>query len=356
MVEEIFFFGIFSRTLKFMQKDVIKKMFAEHQGFTAIQKELQKQFGEQAYKRSTIYQVMQGEKLGFSPEKEISPHENKIDEQLLYTIRRVIEESEFFSVRSVAQRLRVNETIVYRYFTRELHLVYKHTKWIPHNLDSDLKKRRANISSELFEVLQKSQHTGYRNIITGDQSWFLYRYPPHGAWVLHDEKAPVFANDHFQAEKMMITVIWGVYGTYIINELPEGETLDSTYFVNNILIPLETQKDLIWPNRQRHKIWLHLDNCRVHNSKYTQGEIRNYGFKRAPHPPYSPDLAPSDFFLFGYVKDKLLGQHYTDRAPLLEEIKRIISGIPRQIRLNVFNAWMDRCLWVANHEGSYYQK
>jgi hypothetical protein len=27
--------------------------------------------------------------------------------------------------------------------------------------------------------------------------------------------------------------------------------------------------------------------------------------KRAPHPPYSPDLAPCDFYLFGYVKDRL---------------------------------------------------
>jgi hypothetical protein len=28
--------------------------------------------------------------------------------------------------------------------------------------------------------------------------------------------------------------------------------------------------------------------------------------KQAPHPPYSPDLAPSDFFLFGYVKGKMM--------------------------------------------------
>jgi hypothetical protein len=29
--------------------------------------------------------------------------------------------------------------------------------------------------------------------------------------------------------------------------------------------------------------------------------------KLAPHPPYSPDLASSDFFLFGNVKGKLMG-------------------------------------------------
>jgi hypothetical protein len=29
--------------------------------------------------------------------------------------------------------------------------------------------------------------------------------------------------------------------------------------------------------------------------------------KQAPHPPYSPDLAPSDLFLFGYAKGMLMG-------------------------------------------------
>ena len=55
------------------------------------------------------------------------------------------------------------------------------------------------------------------------------------------------------------------------------------------------------------KIWLHLDNSRVHNSKVTLSITEKYGFKRAPHPAYSPDIAPSDSFLFGYIKGKLKG-------------------------------------------------
>jgi hypothetical protein len=31
----------------------------------------------------------------------------------------------------------------------------------------------------------------------------------------------------------------------------------------------------------------------------------NNGLRRAPHPPYSPDLALRDFFLFGDIKEKL---------------------------------------------------
>ena len=78
------------------------------------------------------------------------------------------------------------------------------------------------MSLELFSILTKSKHYGYRNIITGDQSWFIYNYAPNGAWVLESDDPPIYEKSHILIEKMMITVFWGVYGTYIIDDLPEG--------------------------------------------------------------------------------------------------------------------------------------
>ena len=108
----------------------------------------------------------------------------------------------------------------------------------------------------------------------------------------------------------MITIIWGVFGTYIVDDLPEGEHYNSTYFAEHVLRPLAGKKEKIWPMRKNHKIWIHLDNCKAHNSKHPDEEIQLLGFKRAPHPPYSPDLAPSDFFLFDHVKRKLGSQSF----------------------------------------------
>ena len=79
-------------------------------------------------------------------------------------------------------------------------------------------------------------------------------------------------------------------------------------------------------------------------------------FKRTPHPPYSPDLAPSDFFLFGYVKTKLMGHSFQTREELFEAIFEIIEGIPQSLKLKVFDEWMNRCQWVHSHNGEYFQK
>jgi len=96
------------------------------------------------------------------------------------------------------------------------------------------KKKRKEMSFELFQVLTNCKHYGYRNIITGDQSWFIYNYAPEGAWVLEDEENPIFERSQLLIEKMMITVIWGVWGVYIVDQLPEGTHFNSEYFVEYI--------------------------------------------------------------------------------------------------------------------------
>ena len=113
---------------------------------------------------------------------------------------------------------------------------------------------------------------------------------------------PEFEKDQITHQKFMITIIWGVWGFFVVDMLPNGMSYNSSYFISNILHVLGEQKQQIWPKSGKRKVWIHLDNCKVHNSKMTMEEIQKSQFKRAPHPAYSPDIAPSDFYLFGRVK------------------------------------------------------
>jgi hypothetical protein len=64
--------------------------------------------------------------------------------------------------------------------------------------------------------------------------------------------------------------------------------------------------------------------------------------KQAPHLPYSPDLAPSDVFLFGDVKGKLMGYRAETPSELLVRIRVILAEIPRETLSAVFLEWMER--------------
>jgi hypothetical protein len=50
------------------------------------------------------------------------------------------------------------------------------------------------------------------------------------------------------------------------------------------------------------KLIVHADNARPHTAKMTSQFMEQNSMQRAPHSAYSLDLAPSDFYLFGYVK------------------------------------------------------
>ena len=45
-------------------------------------------------------------------------------------------------------------------------------------------------------------------------------------------------------------------------------------------------------------ILLQQDNARVHTCKIAMDAVERNGYELIPHPAYSPDLAPSDYFLF----------------------------------------------------------
>jgi hypothetical protein len=54
----------------------------------------------------------------------------------------------------------------------------------------------------------------------------------------------------------------------------------------------------------------------------TVEHIVNFGWTVVPHPPYSSDLAPSDFHLFEPMKDGLCGKHYPSYDAVVQAMKQ----------------------------------
>jgi hypothetical protein len=75
----------------------------------------------------------------------------------------------------------------------------------------------------------------------------------------------------------------------------------------------------------------------------------------SPHPPYSPDLAPSDFFLFGHVKHALERDEFPSEEALLTAIHSVLSNLTGDTLRAVFAKWIEWLNWVALNEGHYYR-
>ena len=72
----------------------------------------------------------------------------------------------------------------------------------------------------------------------------------------------------------------------------------------SILPKLNEQANKIKTKPQSVKVRIYMDNAGPHNSMDKISELK---LVRLDHPPFSPELSPNDFFLYGFVKDQLKG-------------------------------------------------
>jgi hypothetical protein len=95
---------------------------------------------------------------------------------------------------------------------------------------------------------------------------------------------------------------------------------------------------------------LYLDNDRV---RLDDHEIETNDFSLLSHPVYSPDLAPTDLWLFGDLKGMLEWSSFETAEELQERVTDILMSIPISTFRAVFEEWKSRLLRSIETNGEY---
>ena len=103
----------------------------------------------------------------------------------------------------------------------------------------------------------------------------------------------------------MLTVFWDSQGPVLEHYQKKGTTISSARYSEMLTDRL---KPAIRSKRQgllrKGAVLLH-DNARPYTAAHTAETLQKCKFKVMAHPPYGPDLAPSDYHLFGPLKEAL---------------------------------------------------
>ena len=83
---------------------------------------------------------------------------------------------------------------------------------------------------------------------------------------------------------------------------------------------------------------LHQDNAPVHNSILVTDYLSKMGIKTVGHPPYGPDLAPCDFWLF----PKLRGCCYETIEEMKEAVMKVIDTLTQEDFHGAFQKLLER--------------
>jgi hypothetical protein len=189
---------------------------------------------------------------------------------------------------------------------------------------------RLTFSEELFEVVRHAKETNVEHLLAGDESWCYYEYPHDSACAPSRATLPTRTSKKIQTKKCLISIIWSTSGVHSLLALPAGVRNDAEFFCASVLPDIERN---LCDGKQRKTVrgvYLHLGNAPIHNAKRSRQENARTKASRVVHPGYSPDIAPSDFFLFGHVKGEMAGFTANSPADILSEIRRIFHEIPKE--------------------------
>jgi len=139
-------------------------------------------------------------------------------------------------------------------------------------------------------------------VITGDKCW-VYGYDPEtkqmsSQWNAASSPRLKKARQMKSNVKTMLIVFFNTNGLVHHAYIPRGLTVNKEFY-KTVLQRLRDAVHRHRPEKWRSGNWiLHHDNAPAHRAVTTNEFLAKHNILSFPHPPYSPDLAPCDFFLF----------------------------------------------------------
>ena len=246
-------------------------------------------------------------------------------------VSRVIEKDRRLTIRQIAHKTHISVTSVWRILTLCLGLLLKCAKWVPKILTKCQKQKRIFSAKENLYLHSLDPDFFEGHIVTGDETYIHHVDPEDKRqsmqWLPSCSSRPEKAIRKLSAKKVMAVVFWDRLGVLLVDFFRKGRTMTGAAYVKI----LEKLRKAI--QRKRGNMWdegvflLH-DNAPSHTSKISKAAISELGFTELDHPPYSPDLAPSDYFLFPNMKKHLRKKTYTSDDQVENATKRWLANKP----------------------------
>jgi hypothetical protein len=98
---------------------------------------------------------------------------------------------------------------------------------------------------------------------------------------------------------------------------------------------------------------VHFDNVPPHRAAASESCFQRARFRHAPQPPYSHDISPCDFFLFGDLTTKLRGQEFETMEDLQGQVEKLFAEVTPDLIQRVYEHWIERLNQVIRTDGDY---
>ena len=150
-------------------------------------------------------------------------------------------------------------------------------------------------------------------IVTGDEKWIYFESPKRKrSWVAPGIPPTSTARPNRYGRKTMLCVWWDQKGVIYYELLkPAGTVNTERYRQQTIDLNQALREKRPGSQKRQHKVILLRDNAPSHTAKPVKETIEAFSWGILSHAAYSPDLAPSDYYLFASMGHALSDQRFT---------------------------------------------
>ncbi|UYV81788.1 hypothetical protein LAZ67_20002368 [Cordylochernes scorpioides] len=245
-------------------------------------------------------------------------------------IKELIKSNRIISIKDLYSETGLSVGLCHQIETKDLDMIRTSSKFVPRILTEEQKEVRMDVCKNMVEMT-RTDPEWMQKIITGDETW-VYQYDPEtkpqsSQWIERGEPKPKKARFTKSKDKTLLVSFFYINGLVHHEFIPFGRTINQEVYLG-IMRRLREAVRLKTPERWQNNDWiLHVDNARPHTAHVVLQFLAKHSTIQIPHPPYSPDLSPNDFFLYPKLKMKLKGRKFDNVDMIQAESKATLRNL-----------------------------
>lgn len=217
-------------------------------------------------------------------------------------VSQFIQQDKRHTIRQTSRHCNISTGLAHKIIWKELKLTKKPATWVPHLLTEPQRQRRVDLAMEALAILDNEHEEIHMDhLITEDESWFWLWEPDSkqgsAQWLLADEDRPQLVRQERSVRKAMLVIFFDKIGIIHREWVPDGRGIGGILY-RQILDQMRESVRRRRPVQWRQEWGLLHDGAPAHRADLTVRQLEYHGIPIMPHPGYSPDLSPPDFWLF----------------------------------------------------------
>ena len=154
----------------------------------------------------------------------------------------------------------------------------------------------------------------------------------------------------------MIECFFATFGHVATIPLEDKKMVTADCYVNNSLPKIFQAWCKRRPQTGVRGLLLHHDNASAHTAAVTLDFLAASNVQLVTHPPYSPDLAPCDWFLFPSIKRQMKGKQFQSAEDARALFEGVILDIPQSTWSGAIESWFERKAKCVHGKGGFFKK